>query len=43
MLTGRSLPELIGKYLETRTEEYQETPEISAKLLGSVKLSMNFD
>jgi len=44
--TGRSLSALIEKYLETLTEENRETKQISPKLkklVGSVKLSSNFD
>lgn len=44
--TGRSLSELIEKYLETLIAEDQGTKEISPKLkklVGSVKLPANFD
>ncbi len=44
--TGRSLSDLIGKYLETLTDENQEPKQISPKLkklVGSVKLPANFD
>ncbi len=44
--TGRSLSELIEKYLETLTEEPLEPQQISPKLrklVGSVKLPEDFD
>lgn len=44
--TGRSLSELIEKYLETLTEEHHEVKQISPKLkklVGSVKLPATFD
>ncbi len=44
--TGRSLSELIEKYLETLTEEHPESRQISPKLrrlVGSVKLPADFD
>jgi hypothetical protein len=44
--TGRSLSELIEKYLETLTDEHQETKQISPKLrklVGAVKLPADFD
>ena len=44
--TGRSLSELIETYLETLTEENQETQQISPKLkklAGSIKLPADFD
>lgn len=44
--TGRSLSELIEKYLETLTEEHPEQKEISPKLkrlVGSVKLPTDFN
>ncbi|MGY4385713.1 hypothetical protein ACVWYN_002759 [Pedobacter sp. UYP24] len=44
--TGRSLSELIEKYLETLTEEQQEPRQISPKLrklVGSVKLPADYD
>jgi len=44
--TGRSLSELVEKYLETLTDEHRETKQISPrlkKLVGSVKLPANFD
>ncbi|WP_316834732.1 DUF6364 family protein [Pedobacter nutrimenti] len=44
--TGRSLSELIEKYLETLTEEHRETKQISPKLrklVGAVKLPADFD
>ena len=44
--TGRSLSELVEKYLETLTEEHVEAKQISPKLkklVGSVKLPENFD
>lgn len=44
--TGRSLSELIEKYLETLTEERQEPEGISPKLkklVGAVKLPADFD
>jgi predicted CopG family antitoxin len=44
--TGRSLSELIEKYLKTLTEEHQDTGQISPKLkrlIGSVKLPADFD
>lgn len=44
--TGRSLSELIEKYLETLTGEYQEQKQISPKLkklVGAVKLPADFD
>ena len=44
--TGRSLSELIEKYLETLTEEHREAKQISPKLrklVGSVKLPADFD
>ncbi|MBE9598415.1 DUF6364 family protein [Pedobacter sp. MC2016-24] len=44
--TGRSLSELIEKYLETLTDEHLETKQISPKLkklVGSIKLPSDFD
>jgi hypothetical protein len=44
--TGRSLSELIETYLETLTEDRQETQQISPKLknlAGSVRLPADFD
>lgn len=44
--TGRSLSELIEKYLETLTEEHQQPKDISPKLrklVGAVKLPADFD
>ena len=44
--TGRSLSELIEKYLETLTDEHKDTGQISPKLkrlIGSVKLPADFD
>ena len=44
--TGRSLSELIETYLETLTEENQETQQISPKLkklAGTIKLPADFD
>ena len=44
--TGRSLSELIETYLETLTEETQETQQISPKLkklVGSIKLPADFN
>lgn len=44
--TGRSLSELIEKYLETLTDEQQDEKQISPKLrrlVGSVKLPDDFD
>lgn len=44
--TGRSLSELIEKYLETLTEEHWDAKQISPKLkklVGSVKLPADFD
>lgn len=44
--TGRSLSELVEKYLEALTEEHQETKQISPKLrklVGSVELPADFD
>ena len=44
--TGRSLSELIEKYLETLTNENQEITQISPKqkkLIGAVKLPADFD
>ncbi len=44
--TGRSLSELIEKYLETLTEEHQEAKQLSPKLrklVGAVKLPADFD
>lgn len=44
--TGRSLSEIIERYLETLTEEQKGTEQISPKLkslVGSVKLPVNFD
>ena len=44
--TGRSLSELIEKYLENITNEEKEANELSPKLrkiAGSVKLPKNFD
>jgi hypothetical protein len=44
--TGRSLSELIEKYLETLTEEHHEAKQISPKLkklVGSIKLPVDFD
>jgi len=44
--TGRSLSDLIEKYLETLTDERGETKQISPKLrklAGSVQLPADFD
>lgn len=44
--TGRSLSELIEKYLETLIDEHNDTEQISPKLkrlVGSVKLPADFD
>ncbi|EOR93652.1 hypothetical protein ADIARSV_3161 [Arcticibacter svalbardensis MN12-7] len=44
--TGRSLSELIEKYLETLTDEHHDAKHISPKLkkiVGAVKLPANFD
>lgn len=44
--TGRSLSEIIERYLETLTEEQEGTEQISPKLkslVGSVKLPVNFN
>lgn len=44
--TGRSLSELIEKYLETLIDEHKDTEQISPKLkrlIGSVKLPADFD
>lgn len=44
--TGRSLSEIIERYLETLTEEHQDTKQISSKLqklVGSVTLPKDFD
>ena len=44
--TGRSLSQLIVKYLETLTEEHKDTGQISPqlkRLMGSVKLPADFD
>lgn len=44
--TGRSLSELIERYLQTLTEEHLEAKQISPKLkkiVGSVKLPADFD
>ncbi|PWG78187.1 DUF6364 family protein [Pararcticibacter amylolyticus] len=44
--TGRSLSELIEKYLETLTEDHHETRQLSPKLkrlAGAVKLPPDFD
>lgn len=44
--TGRSLSELIEKYLESITSEDQNNKDISPKLkkiIGAVKLPKNFD
>jgi len=44
--TGRSLSELIEKYLETLTDEHREAKQISPKLkklVGSVRLPTDFD
>ncbi|MEJ7558442.1 MAG: DUF6364 family protein [Pedobacter sp.] len=45
-LTGRSLSEIVEKYLETLTEEHPEIKQISPelnKLARSVRLPVNFD
>lgn len=44
--TGRSLSDLIEKYLENITEEIQSDKKISPrlkKIIGAVKLPKNFD
>ena len=44
--TGRSLSDLIEKYLETLTEEHKDIQNISPKLqgiIGAVKLPADFD
>lgn len=44
--TGRSLSELIEKYLETLTEENRDKKKLSSKLkriVGAVKLPKDFD
>jgi formiminotetrahydrofolate cyclodeaminase len=44
--TGRSLSELIEKYLESITSEEQTNKDVSPKLkkiIGAVKLPKNFD
>ena len=44
--TGRSLSDLVEKYLETLTDEDQTAKQLSPKLkklAGSVKLPANFD
>jgi predicted CopG family antitoxin len=44
--TGRSLSELIERYLETLIDEHKDTRQLSPKLkklVGSVKLPADFD
>ncbi|EDM34291.1 hypothetical protein PBAL39_12523 [Pedobacter sp. BAL39] len=44
--TGKSLSELVGRYLETLGEEGTDTSQLSPKLkklVGAVKLPANFD